>query len=246
MRVLIVLGLLVFSQLAMAANDTAYSALRVFGKKEGEEVLRRIVELRGRKGAPQPDTWKIVLEDPQARGGVREFDVARGRIVGESTPVSRDLGATMDFNLLNLDSDGAFTVVNQEAQKRNVPFDRIDYTLRSERPGAAPVWIVELYEGRHGKVGTLRIAADSGEIIDQNYFTQRQVEEDREFIEPQPRPPIDDERDRVVRRDEDEEYEREPERDPGEEVSAFLKRVGRHFQKRGRQLENFFTGKDRD
>jgi len=59
------------TQLAAHAADTAYTALRAYGKKEGEKSLHRVLELRGSGGVPQPAMWKIVVDAPEARGGIR-------------------------------------------------------------------------------------------------------------------------------------------------------------------------------
>ena len=236
MKPLLILGVL-FCALAapLSAADTAYAALRVYGKKEGEQALYRVVELRGKAGTPQPTSWKLTIDDPRARGGVREIEVRGGRIVGERTPVGHDFGPQMNFNQLNLDSDGAFTVVNQEAEKRGIAFDRLDYALRSGSGGGAPLWTVELFDGRNGRVGLLRIAADSGAIVEQNFNADRRFAGDRAYVE--------DDRHRDPDRDARSRDSR-GEKDLGEEAGDFLKRIGRHFQKRGNQLSNFFTGKD--
>lgn len=239
MKLLLIVGVLFASVIApVHAAETAYSALRVYGKKEGEQALYRVVEVRGKSGTPQPSTWKLTIDDPRARGGVRELEVRGGRISSEKTPVGREFGPPMNFTQLNLDSDGVFTVANQEAEKRGIPFDRLDYTLSSGSGGGAPLWTVDLFEGRNGKVGTMRIAADSGTIVEQNFGPDRRFESDREYVEPKPR---EDSRRYAERERRDPEYRDES--DPGAEVGAFLNRVGRHFQKRGRQLSNFFTGK---
>src|SRR6185436_2489679 len=104
---LIAVALVAFSPPVMAENDSAYKALRVYGRKFGEPSLNRVIELRGRTGAPQPAVWKIIANDSGARGGLREIEVQRGRIISERTPTNRSvLGAPMNFNQLNLDSDG--------------------------------------------------------------------------------------------------------------------------------------------
>ena len=59
-------------------NATAYEALRVVGSEFGRDALHQIVSIRGTKGDPQPEKWKIVVEDPQG-GGVRELEIADGR-----------------------------------------------------------------------------------------------------------------------------------------------------------------------
>src|SRR5436189_70104 len=60
-------------------NATAYEALRVVGRELGRDALHQIVSITGTKGDPQPEKWKIVVEDPQGRG-VRELHVADGTI----------------------------------------------------------------------------------------------------------------------------------------------------------------------
>src|SRR4051794_33765641 len=57
-------------------NATAYEALRVVGRQFGRGVLSHIVSITGVKGEPQPEKWKIILEDTGARGGVRELEIA--------------------------------------------------------------------------------------------------------------------------------------------------------------------------
>ena len=234
------LFLSVSSALAAEQAATAYTALRVLGK----DSLKRVVELRGRNGAQQPAVWKITLSEPGSRGGLREVEVQRGKIIGERTPVARGpLGEPMDFNRLNLDSDGVFTIVDQEAQKIPQAFDRLDYTLRSGSGGGAPVWTVELFDGRRGKVGTMQIAADSGAVLDKSASgaPAGDLTTDRDYARGNPPPPVAQE-DNVYRgRPSDDGYSQ-----PGEHfrsIPDFFHRLGTRVVRHGEHLENFFTGK---
>ena len=155
MKAAFLLGLVLLPFGVLHAADTAYSALRVLGKRDGQDVLNRVVEVRGHDGTPQPSVWKIILEDPRARGGVREVEVQRGKIVSERTPTSHGLGGSMNFNQLNLDSEGAFTIADQEAQKANVIFSTVDYVLKSGTNGGPPLWDLELSDGKTGHVLSL-------------------------------------------------------------------------------------------
>jgi hypothetical protein len=241
MKRFLILGTIFALHAVAHAAGTAYTALRVYGKKEGEKALYRVVELRGTNGAPQPTAWKIVVDAPEARGGIREIDVKGGRIVGQRTPVSREVGQVMNFSQLNLDSDGAFTVVNQEAGKRRVPFDRLDYTLRGGTKGGVPVWEIGLFE-KGAKVGAMRIAADSGEILEQDFSPQPRYAADRAYVEDDRTPPPPP-RGEPSYRDDGSVRDR-PRGATSPTIPAFVDRVGRHFQRRGKQIENFFTGKE--
>jgi hypothetical protein len=233
MKAAFLLGLVLFPLNALYAADTAYSALRVLGKRDGQDVLNHVVEVRGRDGAPQPEVWKIVIDDPHARGGVREVEVQRGKIVSERTPTSHGVGGAMNFNQLNLDSEGAFTVVNQEAQKTNVLFDRVDYTLRAGVGGGAPVWELDLSDGKNGRVGSVEIAADSGTVLRRQLDTHHPGEDDHAYLDDHHNPPP---------RYADGEGFSQP-GEPFRSVPDFFHRLGNRFKKREHQLENFFTGK---
>src|SRR5512133_632776 len=99
-------------------NATAYEALRVLGSEVGRDALHQIVSIRGTKGDPQPEKWKIVVEDPQG-GGVREVQVVDGKI-DSNDEADRDVAgsseeAMIDVSQLNLDSSGAYAVASHTA-----------------------------------------------------------------------------------------------------------------------------------
>ena len=240
----VALLLCISSSLAAETPATAYTALRVVGKQNGQDALKHVVEMRGRNGAPQPAVWKIVLSEPGARGGLREVEVQRGKVIAERTPVARGpIGEAMDFSRLNLDSDGVFTIVDQETKKTGQTFDRLDYSLRSGSGGGAPVWTVELFDGRRGKVGTMQLAADSGAVLEQSKAgtPQGDFSSDRDYVRGNPPAPVAQEDYDYRDRGRDGHYSQpgEPFRGIGDFFHRFGSRVARH----GEHLENFFTGK---
>lgn len=166
--VLCSLVLLVMQTLCMA-RESAYEAMRSLAAQQGQKVLAQLIELRGVTGEPQPLVWKMVIDDPMARGGVREFQIRQGLILSEKTPVSSYAGTTetlvIDITKLNLDSSGAFTVAEAEARRQKVGFDIVDYLLRRAENGAAAEWVLRLVSLSRGLVATVHIAADTGQIV---------------------------------------------------------------------------------
>ena len=147
-------------------NATAYEALRVVGSELGRDALQQIVSIRGTKGDPQPEKWKIVVEDPQG-GGVREFQVADGKIDSDNE-ADRDVagsaeGATIDVSRLNLDSSGAYAVASHTAEASHTSFATADYTLRTDDRGE-PMWVVTLRNSSSRPVGTIYIGAMRGTV----------------------------------------------------------------------------------
>jgi hypothetical protein len=157
--------LLVTTPALAQENATAYEAVRVVGTKLGRRALNHIVSITGVEGDPQPAKWKIILEDPDARGGVREIQVADGRIASDRVPdrsvTGSTEGAMIDTARLNLDSSGVYAVASHTAQASHTAFATVDYTLRTDEHGE-PVWIVTLLSKSSRPVGTIYIGANRG------------------------------------------------------------------------------------
>jgi hypothetical protein len=148
-------------------HATAYDALRVVATGLNRESLSHVISIAGVEGDPQPETWKIMLQDAHARGGVREVEVANGRIVSDRPP-NRSIagsteGATIDTARLNLDSSGAFAVASHTAEKSHARFATVSYTLRTDERGE-PIWIVTLINNSAHPVGTIHIGANRGTV----------------------------------------------------------------------------------
>jgi hypothetical protein len=166
-RVFTAFLLLITLALAQEEDATAYEALRVVGTQLGRGALDHIVLITGARGEPQPEKWKIILEDPGTRAGVREVEIADGRIASDRTPgrsvTGSTEGATIDVARLNLDSSGAYAVASHTADKSHTSFATADYTLRTDERGE-PVWIVTLLSKSSRPVGTIYIGATRGTV----------------------------------------------------------------------------------
>jgi hypothetical protein len=147
-------------------NATAYEALRVLGAEFGRDALQQIVSIHGTKGDPQPEKWKIVVEDPQGRG-VRELEISDGKIDSDNE-TDRDVagsaeGATIDVSQLNLDSSGAYAVASHTAEASHINFATADYTLRTDDRGE-PMWIITLRNNSSRPIGTIYIGGTRGTV----------------------------------------------------------------------------------
>ena len=145
-------------------GETVYSALRVIGTKRGEKVLERVLEVRG-VGKREPTTWTIVVADPQTKAGSREIEVRKGRVTKDS-PSEKAFHATtpMDLTRLNLDSDGALAVIDQQVPPA-IGIQKVSYALANGRESGAPVWVVEFLSADNAVASSMEISADTGEII---------------------------------------------------------------------------------
>lgn len=160
-------ALFVLAVSARAEENTAYTALRLIGNLRGEETLKQVLAVSGESGNPQPGMWTIVLDDPAARGGVRELQIVSGQVASERTPVGSELagGKTIDLNQLNLDSDGAYQVAQEEAKKNGANFDQASYRLSVDPDTGKPLWVVHLLDSQRQDVGMVKVAADNGTLV---------------------------------------------------------------------------------
>jgi hypothetical protein len=191
---LLVIG---FTQGFVRAQDTAYKALRAVGAQRGEKALNQVVAILGPSGRPQPVDWRIYLNDPTARSGVRELDIVSGQISSERTPARPDFAgmAPIDLTKLNVDSDGAFHTAEQEAARNQVGFDSVNYRLALDSASGKPVWTLELFDYEQRPVGKVRIAAGNANVLsatdwvqDRNSLAHRSHESD-EAVLARPQPP---------------------------------------------------------
>lgn len=147
-------------------NATAYEALRLVGRELGRDALHQIVSIKGTKGDPQPEKWKIVVEDPRS-GGARELQVADGRIDSDDETdrgvAGSSEGAMIDVSQLNLDSSGAYAVASHTAEASHANFATADYILRTDDRGE-PMWIVTLRNASSRPIGTIYIGGTSGTV----------------------------------------------------------------------------------
>jgi hypothetical protein len=188
-------------------NPSAYEALRVVGTQLNRELVSRIVSLTGVDGDPQPRTWKILVADRGASGGVREITVENNRVASQRVPnrsvVGSTEGATINTARLNLDSTGAYSVASHTAETSHVTFSLVSYTLRTDDHGN-PTWIVTLEDRSRKPLGTIHIKANDGRVVRVEGMYQGrnmdQVEDDSQQVDNPTADSEDDPEDNIVKK----------------------------------------------
>lgn len=186
---------------------SAYEALKIVGTQLDREMMNRIVSVTGVDGDPQPRTWKILVADRRAEGGVREITVEGEQIVSQRVPnrsvTGSPRGNTIDTARLNLDSTGAYTVAAHTAETSHITFTYASYTLRPDDRGN-PVWVVNLEDRSRRPVGAIHIRANDGRIARvEGMFQGRnaeQIEEEKDGAETRDADSDEDADENVVKR----------------------------------------------
>src|SRR3954452_8356506 len=164
---LLVVSLLLAGPVLAQEVPSAYEAIRTIGTQLNRHAVNHVVSVSGVEGDLQLRSWKILVEDKNAAGGVREYVIEDNRIVSQRVPnrsvVGSTQGATIDTAKLNLDSTGAYSVAAHTAETSHVTFSLTSYTLRTDDRGN-PVWIVTLAGRSNRAVGTIHIRASDGRV----------------------------------------------------------------------------------
>jgi hypothetical protein len=188
-------------------NPSAYEALKVVGTQLDRGLMSRVISLTGVDGDPQPRSWKVLVADRNANGGVREIIVEGNRIASQRVPnrsvVGSAEGNTINTARLNLDSTGAYAVASHTAETSHVTFAFVSYTLRTDARGN-PTWIVTLEDRSRKPLGTIHIKANDGRISRVEGMYQgrnmEQVEEDTAQVDNHDVHPEEDSDDNVVKK----------------------------------------------
>ena len=153
------------------AQATAYAALRTVGSSRGEKALSQILAVSGEGTDTQPTHWKIYMDDPAARGGVRELEISGNQITAERTPVKSEWAGAKDMNLaqLNVDSDGALKTATQEAKVKGIEYAKVQFQLSVDRETGKPGWAIQMSDATDQRLGGVRINADSGTLVSSSW-----------------------------------------------------------------------------
>lgn len=159
---------LVLAPAALHAT-TALDAIKLLPK----ERRSRVVRIEGRDGAPEPGRWHILVSDPAAQNGLKEFVVADGAIVAERAISQFAESLTPDQMLgdgVRYNSDRAAQLAQQFALVNGVTVATIGYQLRKDAPTSIPMWRLTCLDANGREVGSLTVTATKGWVISHQGF----------------------------------------------------------------------------
>lgn len=174
------------------AQESALNALTVLEKERGNIIGKSLLQISGEAGDPYPISWTVASRDAASRSGIRLYEIAQGSLVGERTPL-RDSSVSaddplLDRDLVKMDSDKVFQIVNKEAVRRKIRFQTINYILKTGSE-SLPVWEIKLFDNFGAHIVNMQVSASSGEIlayteIDPDARRRAGIEEDAQDGEP--------------------------------------------------------------
>jgi hypothetical protein len=170
MRLAIYLGIALAVVPALHA-ETALDAIKLLPKDQAARIAR----IEGRDGAPDPDRWYILTQDPAAENGLHEYVVSDGKIVA-SRSLSQFAEALTPADVVGaapvkIDSDAMAKLARHYADANGSAVSTLNYELKRAGPGGAPAWTVSCVDSTGTTVGELVVAASAGTVVSHDGFT---------------------------------------------------------------------------
>jgi hypothetical protein len=150
--------------------ETALDALKQIPAAQSARIAR----IEGRDGAPDPDRWYILTQDPAADNGVHEFVVSNGQLVA-SRSISQFAESLKPDDMLGdvpvtVDSDIAAKLAHDYATANGIIPATYNYELKKDGTSGAPSWTISCLDDKGNKLGVLVLTAATGDVIAHDGF----------------------------------------------------------------------------
>jgi|SRR6185312_518152 hypothetical protein len=171
------------SQMARAAETTAFELIKEGNRYVGEESKDKVVQIRSEKSVNSltPIIWYIVYYDPDASLKATEVKFGAGKKLSVKRPfrlIEPVTGntSTLDRSKMKVDSDKAIQIALKEPLLDKLTIRATELKLvragdMFERDNKAPVWRVRLWAAklrnpnRDADIGEVVVAAEDGKVL---------------------------------------------------------------------------------
>ncbi len=137
------------------------------------DAAARIARIEAHDGQPAPERWHLLVHDPAAPAGLREYVIAGGEIVASRTvsQFADGLGPGEVFGALaQVDSDRVIRLAQQYAQANGAALATLDLELKKDGEHAAPLWRARCLDAAGRELGQLVLSATKGTVLSHDGF----------------------------------------------------------------------------
>jgi hypothetical protein len=146
-------------------DTTAIGAVALLPK----DVAARVARIEGPDGKPFPERWYILVHDPSAPRGLREYVVSGGKPLtnralsqfADTISAEEVVGAAA----LKLNNDEAAGIAAQFARHNNQQLGGARYEFYKSQAPAAPVWRLTCFDPKGELLGTIILHATKGTLL---------------------------------------------------------------------------------
>jgi hypothetical protein len=160
-----------FTSVAFAQSEgSALSALKLLPK----DVAKRLARIEARDGAPVPERWYLLVYDPEAERGVREFVVTGGKVVAARTlsqfADSLKLSDVFGGDSVKLDSEQLARWATLFVAENGGRLGSMNFQLTKNPALNGPVWTATVLNPEGDQLGAITVNALKGTILGSDGF----------------------------------------------------------------------------
>ncbi len=175
LRVILV-ALFAFTACAFAQGKSAIAALKLLPK----DAAKRLARIEAREGAPWPERWYLLVHDPAAQFGLREFVVADGALTASRTlsQFADELkpADVIGADVVKFDSEAVASLAARFALANGARFGSVNYELGKYGENDAPAWRATVMNDKGDTLGVLIITAQKGVVERHDGFDNKPAE----------------------------------------------------------------------
>lgn len=165
-----------FTACAFAQGKSAIAAIKLLPK----DAAKRLARIEAREGAPWPERWYLLVHDPAAQFGLREYVVADGALTASRTLSQFADGLkpsdVIGGDAVKFDSDAVASLAARFPMANGARFGSVNYELGKYGENDAPAWRATVMNEKGDPLGVLIITAQKGVVERHDGFDNKPVE----------------------------------------------------------------------
>ncbi len=165
-----------FTACAFAQGKSAIAAIKLLPK----DAAKRLARIEAREGAPWPERWYLLVHDPAAEFGLREYVVADGALTASRTLSQFADGLkpsdVIGGDAVKFDSDAVASLAARFPMANGARFGSVNYELGKYGENDAPAWRATVMNEKGDPLGVLIITAQKGVVERHDGFDNKPVE----------------------------------------------------------------------
>ena len=165
-----------FTACAFAQGKSAIAALKLLPK----DAAKRLARIEAREGAPWPERWYLLVHDPAAQVGLREYVVADGALTASRTlsQFADELkpADVIGADVVKFDSEAVASLAARFSMANGARLGSVNYELGKYGENDTPAWRATVMNEKGDPLGVLIITAQKGVVERHDGFDNKPVE----------------------------------------------------------------------
>ncbi len=132
------------------------------------KYLDGILEISGQGGNPNPQSWVMQAWNTEDPGTVHQLTVRDDQFMSDTLSVNIYEAERKQINIpltdVQIDSGSAYRIAEAYARANGKELGHVNYNLVVHAKRTPPVWTLDCFDAKGGRIGKLEILATTGSV----------------------------------------------------------------------------------